>query len=258
MKEKLYTIPLNDAVLADDECPFCFIERKVERDLLDFVLGAGSSYMESDIRDMTDREGFCRRHFKQMFDYGNTLGCGWILKTHYLRLIREMEAEFKKHKPEKGKAAGRGAAFGLSAKAAEPQNHIARWVGEKDASCFICKRFNETFERYMDTFFVMYKKDADFRRRIRDSKGFCLSHFGDLCAAAQGKLNEKEQRDFFPEMFALMEENMARLQEDVAWLVEKFDYRNTDADWKHSRDAVQRGMQKIKGGYPADPVYKKD
>ena len=25
MKEKIYTIPLNDAVNADDECPFCFI-----------------------------------------------------------------------------------------------------------------------------------------------------------------------------------------------------------------------------------------
>ena len=39
MKEKLYTIPLNDAINAQDECPFCFIERNVEQDLLDFVLG---------------------------------------------------------------------------------------------------------------------------------------------------------------------------------------------------------------------------
>ena len=42
MKEKIYTIPLNDAVNADAECPFCFIERVVEQDLLDFVLGSGS------------------------------------------------------------------------------------------------------------------------------------------------------------------------------------------------------------------------
>ena len=31
--------------------------------------------------------------------------------------------------------------------------------------------------------------------------------------------------------------------------------RNKDADWKNSKDAIQRGMQKLKGGYPADPVY---
>lgn len=37
MKEQLYTIPLNDAMDARDECPFCFIERAVERDVMDFV-----------------------------------------------------------------------------------------------------------------------------------------------------------------------------------------------------------------------------
>ena len=74
MKEKLYMIPLNDAVNADDECPFCHIERQIEQDLMDFVLGSGSSYMESDVRDMTDRAGFCRTHFRKMFQYGNTLG----------------------------------------------------------------------------------------------------------------------------------------------------------------------------------------
>lgn len=55
MKEKLYTIPLNDAVNASDECPFCFIERELEQNSLDFVLGNSSSYMESDIRDQTDK-----------------------------------------------------------------------------------------------------------------------------------------------------------------------------------------------------------
>ena len=53
-----------------------------------------------------------------------------------------------------------------------------------------------------------------------------------------------------------MERNMERLYEDVAWMVEKFDYQNKDADWKNSRDAIQRGMQKLKGGYPADPPQK--
>ena len=68
MKETLYTIPLTDAFHAGDECPFCFIERNVEQDLLDLVLGSGSSYMESDMRDQTDKAGFCRAHFKKMFD----------------------------------------------------------------------------------------------------------------------------------------------------------------------------------------------
>ena len=28
-----------------------------------------------------------------------------------------------------------------------------------------------------------------------------------------------------------------------------------DADWKNSKDALQRGMQKLRSAYPADPVY---
>ncbi len=250
MKEQLYTIPLNDAINADDECPFCYIERSVEQDLLDFTLGAGSSYMESDVRDATDRAGFCRAHFKKMFDYGNTLGNAWILKTHYRRMIQEMQTEFSHYKP--GKAAKKSKPKMQAARS----NPLAAWVAEKDASCYICARFKETYERYIDTFFVMYKRDEDFRRKVQNSKGFCLHHFGDLCEAAESRLNAREQEEFFPMMEKLMQENMERLAEDVSWMVDKFDYRNKDADWKTSKDAIQRGMQKLKGGYPADSPYK--
>ena len=249
MKEQLYTIPLNDAVNAGDECPFCYIERNVEQELLDFALGSGSSYMESDIRELTDKAGFCRNHFKKMFDYGNTLGNGWILKTHFMRMNQEMKQQFISFTPQKSSLMGK------FKKNADSQNPIGIWVAEKEKSCYICKRFEDTYARYLDTFFVMYQKDEAFRDKIKNSKGFCLPHFGDLCEAAETKLNDKEKAAFYPMIFALMEENMQRMADDVAWLVEKFDYRNKDADWKNSKDAIQRGMQKLKGGYPADPPY---
>ena len=53
-----------------------------------------------------------------------------------------------------------------------------------------------------------------------------------------------------------MEENLQRMQEDIDWFIDKFDYRNKDADWKNSKDAVPRTMQKLVGGYPADPVFR--
>lgn len=249
MKEQLYTIPLNDAINAGDECPFCFIERNVEQDLLDFTLGSGSSYMESDIREATDKAGFCRSHFKKMFDYGNTLGNGWILKTHYQQMHREMMAQFKSFTPSKSTLMGK------FKKSSDRTNPIAVWAEEKEQSCYICKRFEETYDRYLDTFFVMYKKDEAFREKVASGKGFCLTHFGDLMEASEQKLNDKEKAVFYPAIFKLMDENIARLSEDVSWLVEKFDYRNKDADWKNSKDAIQRGMQKLKGGYPGDPVY---
>ncbi|MBR3306834.1 MAG: hypothetical protein IKI75_06240 [Lachnospiraceae bacterium] len=249
MKEQLYTIPLNDAVNAGDECPFCFVERSLEQDSLDFVLGSCASYMESDVRELTDAQGFCREHFKKMFDYGNTLGNGWILKTHYMKLRGELDAEIKRFKPGHLSLADR-----LRKKAAE--NNLVSWVNAKKDSCYVCRHSAEIYARYLDTFFVMWKSDESFRKRILESKGFCISHFGDLCAAADEKLSGTQLDEFYDAILPLMQRNLDRLQEDVNWLIEKFDYRNSDADWKNSKDAVQRGMQKIKGGYPADPPLK--
>lgn len=42
---------------------------------------------------------------------------------------------------------------------------------------------------------------------------------------------------------------------DVDWLIEKFDYQNKDADWKNSKDAIQRECR-ISGRLSGDPVYK--
>ena len=249
MKEQLYMIPLNDAVNADDECPFCYIERQIEQDLLDFVLGSGSSYMESDIREQTDKHGFCRTHFKKMFDYGNTLGNGWILKTHYNRMIAEFNKQIKSYSP------GRISLKDKFRKDAS-SNPVSAFVKEKEASCYVCNYYKEHYDRYLDTFFYMYKKDEDFRRRIQNGKGFCLPHFGDLCTAMESKLTDSERSAFYTMLCELMQRNLERLSEDVSWLVEKFDYRNKDADWKNSKDAIQRGMQKLKGGYPAEPPYK--
>ncbi len=250
MKEKLYTIPLNDAMDAHDECPFCFIERNVEHDIMDYVLGSCASYMESDTRDETDKAGFCRMHYQKMFDYGNTLGNGWILKTHYKKLIGEMKEQFSRFSPGKTSFMDK-----LKGRPAET-NSVAAWIEEKESSCYICDYFKKEYARYLDTFFYLYKNDSDFRTKLADSKGFCLHHFKDVLNGADAKLSDAEKKDFFPLVFRLMEENMERVSSDVDWLIEKFDYRNKDADWKTSKDAIQRGMQKLKGGYPADPVYK--
>ena len=143
MKEVLYTIPMNDALNEDGECPFCSIERDVEQDLLDFVLGSGSSYMEADVRSVTDAEGFCRPHFKKMFAYGNTLGNGWILKTHYMRINEQLKNEIKRFRPAKSSLF----------KNKDEENTMVEWINKKEESCYICKRFNETYDRYSATFF---------------------------------------------------------------------------------------------------------
>ena len=54
MKESIHTIPLMDAFKAEDECPFCYLEREAEQHAISFALGSGASYMEDDVRAETD------------------------------------------------------------------------------------------------------------------------------------------------------------------------------------------------------------
>jgi len=128
-------------------------------------------------------------------------------------------------------------------------------VKKRECKCYVCDHTKEIYERYIDTFFVLWKKDEAFRTKIQNSNGFCMTHFGDLCEAADEKLSAEEQAQFYEIIIPLVKKNLDRLQEDVNWLIEKFDYENKDADWKNSKDAIQRGMQKLKGGFPADAPY---
>lgn len=257
MKEELYKLPLIDAMKSGDECPFCHIERELEKKSLDYILG--TSYMESDVREKTDKAGFCRYHFKLMFDYGNAQGNGLILSTHYKQVIAEFKKAAAEYTPKKAGIKEKLPFGKKSAIFAETYiDPVAEWARKKDISCYFCDYYRESYERYFDTFFYLYKKEPEFKTLLTEGKGFCLHHFGQLIEASRLKLSETEHKDFTDKVFALMEENMRRMEADILWFCDKFDYKNKDADWKNSRDALCRGMQKLRGLNPADAVYKQE
>lgn len=252
LKENIATIPLLDAFHAGDECPFCNLERAAEQHAVSFILG--SAYMEDDIREKTDQMGFCRHHFKMMYDYGNRLGNALILSTHLKKLNQELAKELKDFTPGKSNLMTR--LKKTDAGKEGPKTALGNWLLEKENSCYVCDHFHQIYGRYLDTFFDLYKKDEDFRKLFLESRGFCLPHFRDLIETAENKLDDKQKKDFYPAVFSMMQENMDRLQKEVEWFVEKNDYRNKDKDWGTSADSIQRAMQKCGGGYPADPIFK--
>ena len=279
MKESIHTIPLMDAFKAEDECPFCYLEREAEQHAISFALGSGASYMEDDVRAETDAMGFCRHHYKMMYDYGNRLGSGLILSTHLKKLNQELAAQMDLFAPGKSSVFKRMQKTSLDKQGRETA--IGQWIDEKTHSCYVCDHFKANYNRYLDTFFdpvhvppvpctagaafsylpedsrgfYPYKKDEEFARLFREGKGFCLPHFADLVETAEKKLNDKQKAEFYPTLFKIMKENYQRLQEEVTWFTDKFDYRNKDKDWGNSKDSIQRCMQKLGGGYPADEPF---
>ena len=84
--EQIYTIPINEAFeesIAKPEtgCPFCKLYKMLEDNELELILGA--SMMEPEIRQKTNKAGFCPDHFKKMLVFGkNKLPLALILESH--------------------------------------------------------------------------------------------------------------------------------------------------------------------------------
>ena len=177
-------------------------------------------------------------------------GSALILQTYYACLLEEFQAERENLTPPEKKRL-----FG-GRKKTEEEPWWQR-LERKNDSCFLCDRLEYHMERYYHTFFHMVK-DAEFRDKVSGGKGFCMRHFARLLKEAEEKLPNAQRDWFYDTVPELMEEHLIRVKEDLDWLIAKYDYRNAGADWKNSRDALQRTMQKLEGIYPADPPYKPD
>ena len=250
MKEQIDTLPVNEAFEAGDECPFCYLERQAERRAMRYTIGPGASYMEPDVRAATDSKVFCRQHFKKLYDYGNSLGNALVMQTYFVGLLKELDAQL-----DSFEMPGKKTLF--SKKIGAEELPLLQWAEEKDRKCFLCDKLAYNMDRYYTTFFYLIK-DEQFRQKVASGKGFCLHHFAQLLDAAKQKLPNGQREWFYETVCTLMRDNLARVQGDLDWFIEKFDYRNAGADWKNSKDAVSRSMQKLRGGYPADPPYKQD
>lgn len=250
MREQIHTVPINDGFLSGEECPFCYLERQALKSTLRFVAGPSASYMEPGIRAITDEMGFCPTHIKALYDYGNTLGSALIMQTYYAGLIEDFRRE-----AEAFQVPGRKPLFGKR-KLSAGERYWQRIEGKVN-SCYVCDRLEESRQRYYLTFFHMLK-DEEFRARVEGCKGFCMPHFARLLKMAETELPDAHKEWFYRTVFSLMEENLVRVKEDLDWLIAKYDYRNAGADWRNSKDALQRTMQKLEGINPADPPYRKD
>lgn len=231
MKEKLYTIPVNDAFKEDCECPVCVMYRLLEADALRFTM---SGYMVEEQRAKSDVTGFCDKHVRMLFEGEDRLGLAWMLKTHMDHVIEEIES--------RQKSPVRQASF--FKKKTEP-SELAAYLDHLNHSCFVCEQVDSMLERYLVTIFYLYKKDADFRTLFGQCKGFCTQHYEMLYAMAPSQLSGDLLQQFVTELNRLYIDNMKRVRDDVSWFIDKFDYRFKDAPWKTSKDAIPRAMNKL-------------
>ena len=237
MKEKIYTIPINDAFDMDTECAICEFEKKEENEYVEYTLGA--SMMEPDARIFTNERGFCQRHTSMLFNCENKLSLALVLKTHVDDLLKTFDQVRDMALSDKKKTS-------FFSKATDyPADDIAEKISSRANSCAVCERLDDIMDKFLSNVLYLYDKDPDFKTKFLSSKGFCLKHYSLLLKKAKDDLKGETLKDFCVNLSNLQKANFSRLSEDIDWFTKKFDYRYANEGWKTSRDAVPRGCNKV-------------
>lgn len=240
MKEQLYTIPVTDAFEGSCECPLCKMKQELEQNAIEYTLGP--SYMEDDNRALTDESGFCEKHIQALYHQKNRLGLALILSTHMAKITRDLEELSSSTTPSEK----------TFLKRKVNTSSLGTYVKKLEHNCFICNRIDRTFNRYVDTIFHLYKKDSSFSQKLTASKGFCTYHYALLFDRAPDFLGKEQLTHFYSDIKSVYFSNIERMQEDIEWFINKFDYRYQNESWKNSKDALPRTILKTHSSMPTD------
>ena len=227
MEEKIYTIPVTEAFEKKDGCPFCRLRNDLENTERDLIMGA--SMMEPDIRIKTNALGFCRRHYKKMFDLNNRLSLALMLESH----LKEQSDKVSVCKKT---------LFGKDVNAKSIDNMKAL-----SGSCYICERVKEKYAKMVYTAVLLWQKQPEFRASTAEQPYFCLPHASEFLETAKLKLDKKSFAAFGASLDAVQSAYMSSLTEDVSWFCKKFDYRYENEPWGNAKDSVERAIKFLAG-----------
>ena len=237
MVESIYTIPLTEALDEQCDCMFCFLEDKLEREQIEYALGA--AMMEPDFRILSNEKGYCRHHIGMMARAKKALHLALVLDTRCDEVIKQLKAvDFS----TKG---------GLFKKEKSVAEKLSEVVTKLDSTCLVCERIEHTMEKFTNTFWYLYGKEPDFRKRFLESKGVCMHHFAKLLKALENVSGSKKDA-FAKELYDLQMKALEHEKCEVHGFTKQFDYRSDKGEWKVARDAHLNCAARLSGSFERD------
>lgn len=240
MKETIYTIPVNEAYEADCECPLCELERKLEKEAVEYSLGP--AMMEPDFRMESNEKGYCNKHFKMMFSSPNKLPLALVLDTH----LDDVRSKIEKLKSIAESAENEKKSI-FKKSDTDVAGEITELLTKLECDCMVCQKVNHTMERYVDVLLYMWSTDDEFKVKFERSKGVCLKHLKMLAEGSKTSLKAKHQNPFLATLLKKECTELSRVQDDIHRFTLKFDYRNQDMEWGTAKDAPERTIEKLTG-----------
>jgi len=232
VKEKIYTIPINEALDADCDCPFCNLQKKLENETLEYTLGP--AMMEPNFRIITNEKGFCKPHIKKLIEKRNALSLALIMDTHLDTLNSLFELKNSEKSLFKKKNVN------------EPFVSALRNVSNE---CAVCSRVNHTLERYFYTFVFMLRKEKGFLEKVLEKNGFCFEHFAKLTEFAFAELSDKEIEKYFNPIIELQRNKITEYHKYIRKFADSFDYRNAGKKLDIPQNILTKTAELLNGDF---------
>lgn len=239
MKEKIYTIPINEAYDEPCGCPMCTLERRLEEEACEYAVGA--AMMELDFRVNSNEKGFCSHHIRKIHALPNKLSLALVLDTGVADIGGRLAGLFDKVKPEE-----KSGLFKKSG-AQEMCDKICAELEKYESSCVICEKVEHTMDRYYGTLADMWATEEEFRAKFERAQPLCLPHLLRVLQKARKRLSAKDLNEFLSVVGAGEKNGFSKLGEDIHRFTLKFDYRNRDMEWGDAKDAPRRAIETLCG-----------
>ena len=223
MRENICTIPVNEVFEQRGGCPICRMRDIIEEKYVDYITGA--AMMEPDIRIMTNKTGFCTRHYTQMLATSRQrLPICLTISTHLAEVEKKLLASTDSGSLKK--------------------------IAEMEKSCFVCDMIERNLARALDTVYRSYKNEPEFRELFAAQDQICLPHYRRMLEEGK-KVVGKQYKQFAAKANELAVGYCRSLQQDLHGFEDAFDHRNAGKPMaEQSRDSIERSVEYLtaKGG----------
>lgn len=227
MKEVIYTIPINDAYDVKCGCPVCRLEKKLDLESREYVMGA--AMMEPDVRIETNRLGFCSRHFSEMLTMKNRLSLALMLQSYLGDLL---EHGFKDN---------------LTHVSKRDFEAISHKIHESSESCFICERVREKLGLYARNIVYLWESEPEFREKTRTQEYFCPKHLSLLLETAKPLISKRSYSAFLDDHFFATKKILAGLSDDVTKFCNSYNYMFRDIPLGDAKTSIERTIDFLNG-----------
>ena len=229
MQPNIATIPITDIFSDTAGCPVCRMRSMLEKQYVEYTTGA--AMMAPDVRVVTNRLGFCHRHYSMMVNTGPRLSNALLLQTH----IDEVRGKVFPKKDSD-----------------PPSKAMLENIRALGGTCYVCDRVNADILHLLSTVYAQFGKDPAFREQYRAQEWLCLDHYALIMENVSKKVMDKQTlAQFYEATNALCKGYMNTLYDDVTHFASMYDYRNKGGDYKNSKDSIERSVNVITS-YPVD------